>query len=351
MGLIKKMVKKIPPIKRLRDERDNYAEALSLQHQENDELVRQNARLHQENLNQLAYTYREIVKRKYRYLDRNSEETLKTIIIKTLAESELLAHLYGRLESKRNNEIPWIESFLPLFGSRILEIGCGTGCFTVPLSEQGANVLAIDIIASHMDIAKKRCDLYGLNADFRTMNATEIDNKLKEEFDCVIFSASLEHMTYEERIQSIRAACNIVKKNGYVVVIETPNRLWIKDFHTSLCEFFHWLPDEVAIDYAKFTDRANFNESFNNLKMFSRSFHDSSAKDEVLPFLRWGRGVSYHEFQIALNRKEPLTIASSMSSFFNHPWDSYKIELKKYGPSYIHDAFYDPDLNIALSIE
>ena len=60
-------------------------------------------------------------------------------------ERDIHAHLLGRLTINRERVVPWLDSLQSLKGSRILEIGCGTGASTVALLEQGARVTAIDV--------------------------------------------------------------------------------------------------------------------------------------------------------------------------------------------------------------
>ncbi len=188
-----------------------------------------------------------------------------------------------------------------------------------------------------MELAKKRLELYELGARLEIVNATDIENHFKEKFDMVIFFAALEHMTCRERIRSIQAAYNMTAVNGNIVVVETPNRLWFEDTHTSLANFYHWLPDEVAIDYAKYTKRENFNTSFIE--------HNES---NPVNLYRWGRGVSFHDFEIALGDRRIIESAGSMQQFLKWEDHDFKKYLKQIGPEYVHDGFYEPMLYIAL---
>ncbi len=108
----------------------------------------------------------------------------------------LQTQLYGRLDGFRDTIIPWLNNAKPLNGSRILEIGSGTGSSTVALAEQGADVTAVDIIEKGLIVAKERSEIYGLNVNFLCANATEVNkNFIGQHFDFIIFFASLELMT------------------------------------------------------------------------------------------------------------------------------------------------------------
>ena len=49
----------------------------------------------------------------------------------------------------------------------------------------------------------------------------------------MIFFACLEHMTYAERLTAMRATWNGLRAGALWCSIETPNRLWWFDEHTS----------------------------------------------------------------------------------------------------------------------
>jgi len=220
---------------------------------------------------------------------------------------DLLDHLTGRLEHDRTLTIPWLDSIGSLKNARVLEIGCGTGSSTVALAEQGARVTAIDIDEISLSAARARCNLYGLSASLHHMNATEVAHRFsRESFDLIVFWASLEHMTHDERIIAIQDTWDMLPPGGLWCVTDTPNRLHFCDSHTSLLPFFLWLPDDLAIDYASFSPRQRFRE---------RIVGRNSQRDPVLSLVRSGRGISYHEFEIAIEPVDTLNVISSMHEF------------------------------------
>ena len=222
-----------------------------------------------------------------------------------LTEEELNEHLVKRIAKFRNQVIPWINHFYPLQNANVLEIGCGTGSSTVALAEQGANVYAIDISDDSLKIADGRLRLYKQKATLLSCNATEIKSRLGHiSFDCIIFFATLEHLTNEERIASLRMAWEMLEKKRILCVIEAPNRLWHHDFHTSLLPFNMWLPDDLAYQYAKFSKREKFKELYSDY-----------PPGNMLGFLRRGRGVSYHEFEIAIENFDHSQVVSSLEEF------------------------------------
>ncbi len=259
-------------------------------------------------------------------------------------QRDLKAQLTGRLERDRSTIVPWLDQTCSLNGLRILEIGCGTGSSTVALAEQGATVVGIDIDESALKVARDRCDVYGVEADFHFGNAESVSTLSDDQFDCVIFFACLEHMTVSERLTSLRKVWQLLPTEGLLVVVETPNRLWFFDQHTSLLPFFNWLPDELAFRYSTLSERSNFRELY-------RDYTDETR----MHFLRRGRGVSFHEFDLAIGPTTDLDVASSLVSFRGLPgrWRltrlerRYKAVLKRIYPS-LHDGLFDPWLDIII---
>ena len=58
-------------------------------------------------------------------------------------------------------------------GSRVLDIGCGTGSTLIRAIERGWDVVGVDISASALDITRKRLDQRGLEADLRVLDITD----------------------------------------------------------------------------------------------------------------------------------------------------------------------------------
>ena len=161
------------------------------------------------------------------------------------------------------------------------------------MAEQGAQVIGIDIDQDSIQVAKDRCAIHNVDAHFICGNAIALKDKLNnEEFDLIIFYACLEYMTYSERSESLKLYYNLLPKGAFLSIVDTPNRLWFYDDHTALLPAYNWLPDRLAYDYAKFSSRPNFSELYNDY-----------TDDKFLHFLRNGRGFSFHELEIALDKK------------------------------------------------
>ena len=98
-------------------------------------------------------------------------------------------HLFNRLQIARIQIVPWLESVKSLPGARVLEIGCGTGSSMVALAERGAQVVGVDINEGCLQVARKRCDLHGVQVELHAANANRIGELFGDRsFDLIIFT-------------------------------------------------------------------------------------------------------------------------------------------------------------------
>jgi S-adenosylmethionine-dependent methyltransferase len=214
--------------------------------------------------------------------------------------------MVGRLDVDREWFITWLAAVRPLDGLRVLEIGCGTGSSTVALAEQGARVTAVDIDEPSLEVSRARMRAYGLSADFvRANGAAVVDHFAPGTFDLILFFASVEHMVHRERLLAMQSTWDSLAAGSIWCITDTPNRLWYYDVHTSRLNFFHWLPNDLALEYSRHSPRDLIRNS---------KFEDT--EEGMAAFLRMGRGVSYHEFELAMGPLRELDVVSSMRLHF-----------------------------------
>ena len=275
------------------------------------------------------------------YFNRQPSEYLTT----ERGRHDLADHLLNRMQIAREHVAPWLEAAKPLRGTRVLEIGCGTGSGVVALAERGAIVTGIDLDEGSLRVARKRCSLYRVDAALLAMSAADMTASLRDNpFDLIIFYASLEHMTHHERLQAIADTWEMLRPGDLWCLVETPNRLWHTDTHTSLLPFYNWLPDELAFKYARYSERTNFRECYYEL-----------TDERLLHFRRRGRGVSFHELDVALGSPDAYEVVSYMNEFLrrsgayssNTLSRSYLKVLRELAPG-VHAAFLQEYLDIIL---
>jgi S-adenosylmethionine-dependent methyltransferase len=263
-------------------------------------------------------------------------------------QKSLADNLHARLDHDRSTIVPWLNETRPLVGLRILEIGCGTGSSSLALAEQGAHVVGVDIHSGALHIAEQRCHHYGIDAvEFHQANAADLPAEIaSQSFDFIIFFASLEHMTYDERLKSLADCWRMLPTDRFLCCTATPNRLWHVDGHTSHLPFYHWLPDELAIRYAKFSPELSLRRALGD-------FMPTPEKTERL--IRAGRGLSFHEFELAIGPVADLsvvsclnkTLVSRLSSGQKRDDDDFICALMAHAPG-AHPAWFFPRIDIVI---
>ncbi len=99
----------------------------------------------------------------------------------------------------------------------ILDIGCGTGWLTKRLAKKAKQVVAIDNSKYFIDIAKKANPVK--NTVYLTLEAEKID-KLKEKFDLIISSFTLQLVTPVKTLLSVLKKCHAkLKDQGHIVIL------------------------------------------------------------------------------------------------------------------------------------
>jgi ubiquinone biosynthesis O-methyltransferase len=141
---------------------------------------------------------------------------------KKMAVFDAIADSYDRwYEDSKGSFIDKVETDLAfkLFkvekGMNILDIGCGTGNFSIKLAEMGCKVTGIDISDKMLDIARKKTEKAGYHIDFYLMDAYNL-KLADEQFDGVFSMAAFEFIAQPEK--ALDELFRVVKKGGQVLV-------------------------------------------------------------------------------------------------------------------------------------
>ena len=107
----------------------------------------------------------------------------------------------------------------PLIGLKILDIGCGGGLISEPLSRLGASVTGIDASYKNIEVAKVHSKKNGLK--IRYLNTSPEKKQVNEKFDVILNLEVVEHV--ENLDLFLKSASDLLKKNG-IMFIATINR-------------------------------------------------------------------------------------------------------------------------------
>ena len=108
---------------------------------------------------------------------------------------------------------------LPLKNLKILDIGCGGGLISEPMSRLGANVTGIDASDKNIHVAKLHAKKNNLNINY--LNTVPENLKLQNEFDIILNLEVIEHV---ENLDLYLSSCfGLLKKKG-IMFTATINR-------------------------------------------------------------------------------------------------------------------------------
>jgi Methyltransferase domain len=169
-----------------------------------------------------------------------------------------------------------------------------------------ARVLGIDIDEGAVSIARREASRRSLdNVALTATNsgaAIDLARSFGGEIDVFLLYAVLEHMTIDERLAVLDCALECTRPDGVIVVVESPNRLVSPDYHTSFLPFFSQLPDELAWRYFNRSERREFTDGLRDAA--------ASGDEHNLALVRWGRGVSFHEFELVFGDLQRHVVAA-----------------------------------------
>jgi SAM-dependent methyltransferase len=105
--------------------------------------------------------------------------------------------------------IPRLADFAAWCGKKVLEIGCGIGTDTINFARHGAQVTAVDLSETSLNLARQRAQVFGLEQQIRfyQADAEELSQVVpKEKYDLVYSFGVIHHSPHPERIlQQVRA--------------------------------------------------------------------------------------------------------------------------------------------------
>ena len=127
----------------------------------------------------------------------------------------------------------------PLSGVNILDIGCGGGLLSEPMSRLGANVTGIDASDKNIKIAKLHSKKSKLNINYFCSSPENL--KIKKKFDVILNMEIVEHV---EDINFFLKSCSqLLKKNGIMFVATINKTLKSYVFAIIGAEYvLRWLP-------------------------------------------------------------------------------------------------------------
>ena len=129
--------------------------------------------------------------------------------------------------------------FRPLSGINILDIGCGGGLLSEPMSRMGANVTGIDASDKNIKIAKLHSKKNKLKINYLCSSPEKL--KISKKFDVILNMEIVEHV--EDVDFFLKSCSKLLKKNGLMFVATINKTLKSYVFAIVGAEYvLRWLP-------------------------------------------------------------------------------------------------------------
>ena len=102
----------------------------------------------------------------------------------------------------------------PLSGISVLDIGCGGGLLSEPMSRMGANVTGIDASEKNIKVAKLHSKKNKLKINYLCSSPERL--KVKKKYDVILNMEIVEHV--EDLDFFLKSCSKLLKKNGLMFV-------------------------------------------------------------------------------------------------------------------------------------
>lgn len=215
-----------------------------------------------------------------------------------------------RLETKHGQvefltAMKYLNKYLKKYNNpKIVDIGAGTGKYSIELSNMGYDVTAVELVKHNLRVIEKK------NNKIKTIhgNATNL-RKLKDNtFDITILFGPMYHLiSMEEKLKALDEAKRITKKDGLI--------------------FISYCMNEYAVITHGFIDNY-INNSINN-NLLDKTFKITPKNDDLYSFVRI-EDINYLKKELNLKRIKILSqdgpteyIKKTINKMSNQEFNTY----------------------------
>jgi 2-polyprenyl-6-hydroxyphenyl methylase/3-demethylubiquinone-9 3-methyltransferase len=145
-----------------------------------------------------------------------------------IAKFDAIAHRFwdpqgefGTLHALNPPRVTFISERVSLGNARVADVGCGGGLLAESLARAGADVTAIDLAPSMIEVAKLHAAGEGLRVDYRVQSVEALAAEADGRFDVVTCMEMLEHLPDPQEV--IGELSKLLKPNG-ALFVSTLNR-------------------------------------------------------------------------------------------------------------------------------
>ena len=189
-------------------------------------------------------------------------------------EDKRLNTKHGMIEFKTS--IKYILDYLSNDNSKVLDVGAGTGKYSLYLDSLGYDVTAVELVKHNLKVLESKES----NVKCYQGNAMDLSKFKDNTFDMVLLFGPMYHLiSMNEKVQSLKEAKRVVKPNGIIMI--------------SYCM------NEYAIITHGFIDN-NIKEALNKQEI-DDMYHIKSKPNDLYSFVRL-EDINYLKDTCELNR-------------------------------------------------
>lgn len=188
-------------------------------------------------------------------------------------EEKRLNSRHGQVEFRTSMKYihQYINPKIPSNEFKILDIGAGTGRYSVALAEEGYDVTAVELVKYNLGILKSK------NSSVKAMqgNALNLKKITSDQFDLTLLFGPMYHLFgFEDKKRALEEAKRVTKPGGIILVAYCMNEYSVltyafKERHVLECvdenrftEDFHTISSkENLYDYVRLEDIDQLNKS------------------------------------------------------------------------------------------
>ena len=148
---------------------------------------------------------------------------------------------------------------------KILDVGAGTGRYSIELAKEGYDVTAVELVQHNAGRIRQKAERLGLDIKVYKGNAMKLKKLQNEEFDMVLVFGPLYHLgKTEDRVKVLTEAKRVLKPDGVILAA--------------------YIMNEYSVITYAFKEN-NINECMKEGRL-SSDFHTLSGEDDLYHFVR-----------------------------------------------------------------
>ena len=210
-------------------------------------------------------------------------------------EEKRLNSRHGQVEFRTSMKYihKYINHSIPCDKFKILDIGAGTGKYSVVLADEGYDVTAVELVKYNLGILKSK------NSSVKAMqgNALRLKKLANDQFDLTLLFGPMYHLfSFEDKLKALNEAKRVTKPGGIILVAYCMNEYGVltyafKERHILECvqekrftEDFHTISGkENLYDYVRLEDINELNETADLTRL--QIISPDGAANYMRPFL------------------------------------------------------------------